>query len=225
LRALTIADSRGLNQRLNIGEERNLAFPAESRYFRFTMRTSLKNNEYLILETRHHWLTLAIPFLVSVALGTLLMIYLPKYWYLNFVLLFYFVLKVYQRRCNLWVVTNLRIVDEEGIFSKYSKESPLDKINNVSFHQSFMGSIFGYGNIEIQTGAEAGATIYHFIQSPHKLRDAITTAQDEYASRGKHGARNATAGFASELEKLFELRQKGVLTEEEYQKRKSKMLE
>jgi uncharacterized membrane protein YdbT with pleckstrin-like domain len=190
------------------------------------MKTSLKNNEHVILETRLHWLTLAFPFLVSVALEALLLIYLPKYWYLDFVLLFYFLLKVYQRRCNLWAVTNLRIVDEEGIFSKYSKESPLDKINNVSFHQSFMGSIFGYGDIEIQTGAEAGATIYHFVQSPGKLRDAITTAQEEYAThRHKPAMQNDKTGFAAELEKLFELRQKGVLSEAEFQKRKSKMLE
>ncbi len=193
------------------------------------MRTSLKNNEHIIIETRLHWLTLAIPFLVSVALGILLVIYLPKYWYLDFVLLFYFLLKVYQRRCNLWAVTNLRIVDEEGVFSKYAKESPLDKINNVSFRQSLMGSIFGYGDIEIQTAAEAGATLYRFVQSPDKLRDAITTAQNEYtANGGKHQApviHNDKLGFAAELEKLFELRQKGVLSEEEYQKRKSKMLE
>jgi len=190
------------------------------------MRTSLKNNEHIILETRHHWLTLVIPFLVSVALEVLLLIYLPKYWYLDFVLLFYFLFKVYQRRCNLWAVTNLRIVDEEGVFSKYSKESPLDKINNVSFRQSFMGSIFGYGDIEIQTGAEAGATIYRFVQRPDELRDAITTAQEEYAAhRNKPVMQNDKTGFATELEKLFELKQKGVLNEEEYEKRKSKMLE
>ncbi len=193
------------------------------------MRTALKNNEHLILETRLHWLTLAIPFLVSVALTILLVIYLPTYWYLDFVFLFYFLLKVYQRRCTLWAVTNLRIVDEEGVFSKYSKESPLDKINNVSFRQSLMGSIFGYGDIEIQTGAEAGATIYRFVQSPNKLRDAITTAQNEYTvNTGKHQAPvnpNDKVGFAAELEKLFELKQKGVLSEEEYQKRKARMLE
>lgn len=190
------------------------------------MQTSLKNNERIILETRHHWLTLAIPFLVCVALEAVLFIYLPKYWYLDFVLLLYFLFKVYQRRCNLWAVTNLRIVDEQGVFSKYSKESPLDKINNVSFHQSLMGSVFGYGDIEIQTGAEAGATIYHFVQSPNKLRDAITTAQEEYAThRNKPAMQNDKTGFAAELEKLFELRQKGILSEEEYQKRKLKMLE
>jgi len=190
------------------------------------MQTSLKSNEHIILETRHHWLTLAIPFLVSVALAILLVIYLPTYWYIGLVFLLYFVFKVYQRRANLWAVTNLRIVDEEGIFSKYSKESPLDKINNVSFRQSLMGSVFGYGDIEIQTGAEAGATIYRFVQRPDRLRDAITSAQEEYGThRGKPVVQNDKVGFAAELEKLFELRQKGVLSEEEYQKRKSKMME
>jgi len=190
------------------------------------MRTPLKNNEHIILETRHHWLTLALPFLISVAVEILLLIYLPTYWYLDFVLPFYFLLKVYQRRYNLWAVTNLRIIDEEGIFSKYAKESPLDKINNVSFRQSWMGSLFGYGDVEIQTGAEAGATVYRFVQGPNRLRDAITTAQEEHgAYRGKPGLQNDRAGFAAELEKLFELRQKGALSEEEYQRRKSKMLE
>jgi len=190
------------------------------------MRTTLKNDEHIILETRLHWLTLAIPFLATAVLTALLLVYLPTYWYIGFIFVSYFIFKVYERRCNLWAVTNLRIIDEEGVLSKYSKESPLDKINNVSSHQSFIGSIFGYGNIEIQTGAEAGATVYRFVASPKKLRDAITTAQDNYATnRGKPIIQNDKTGFASELEKLFELKQKGILTEEEYQKRKSKMLE
>lgn len=190
------------------------------------MRTSLKNNEHIILETRLHWLTLAIPFLVTVILSALLLVYLPNYWYIDFVFILYFLYKIYERRLNLWSVTNLRIIDEEGVFSRYSKESPLDKINNVSSHQSFMGSIFGFGDIEIQTGAEAGATIYRFVASPNKLRDAVTTAQSEYVmSGGKAVPQNDKIGFAAELEKLFELKQKGVLTEEEYQKRKSKMFE
>ena len=187
------------------------------------MRTTLKNNEHIILETRLHWLTVAIPFLATVVLSALLIIYLPKYWYIDFIFILYFIFKVYERRCNLWAVTNLRIVDEEGVFSRYSKESPLDKINNVSSHQSFMGSLFGYGDIEIQTGAEAGATIYRFVANPNRLRNAITTAQGEL--RGNPIIQNDKVGFASELEKLFELKQKGILTEEEYQKRKLKMLE
>ena len=91
--------------------------------------------------------------------------------------------------------------------------------------------MFGYGDIEIQTAAEAGATIYKMVNNPKKLRDAISSAQEEY-NHGKrpspqqvHGIPNDKTGFAAELEKLFELKQKGILTEDEYQKRKAKMLE
>lgn len=197
------------------------------------MKTSLKKDEQIILETRLHWLTLVIPVLITAILTTLLFLYLPNYWYSVFLFLFYLGIKLKQRHNNLWVVTNLRIIDEEGLFSNNTKESPLDKINNVSLHQSFIGSIFGYGDVEIQTAAEAGVTTYSMVNNPTKLRDAISTAQDEYsinhakrlASQQVQTIQDDKVGFATELEKLFELRQKGILSEAEYQKRKSKMLE
>ena len=34
---------------------------------------------------------------------------------------------------------NLRIIDEQGVFSISAKESPLEKINNVTYHQSLTG--------------------------------------------------------------------------------------
>lgn len=161
------------------------------------------------------------------------MLYLPKYWYFISISVLYLGLKLKQRHNNLWAITNLRIVDEEGLFSSNTKESPLDKINNVSLHQSFTGSIFGYGNIEIQTAAEAGATVYRMVDSPKKVRDAISSAQEEYSvnhakrasSQQAPSIKDDKVGFAAELERLFELKQKGVLSEEEYQKRKSRMLD
>ena len=41
-------------------------------------------------------------------------------------------------------------------------------------------SIYGFGDIEIQTAAEMGATTYHKIAKPNELKDWITTAQEEY---------------------------------------------
>jgi uncharacterized membrane protein YdbT with pleckstrin-like domain len=197
------------------------------------MQTSLKKEERIILETRLHWLTLAIPVLVTAILSAVLLLYLPKYWYSIFLFLLYLGLIFRQWHNNLWAVTNLRIVDEEGLFSHNTKESPLDKINNVSLHQSFLGSIFGYGDIEIQTAAESGATVYRMVNNPVGVRDAISTAQEEYevyhakrlASQQVHIIHDDRAGFAAELEKLFDLKKKGILSEEEYQKRKAKMLE
>jgi len=97
-----------------------------------------------------------------------------------FVLTGYFVYKIFDRKFDIWVITNLRIIDESGVFSHNIKESSIDKINNVSFRQSLFGRVFDYGDIQIQTAAEMGATTFKFVSSPKLLKDTITTYQEEY---------------------------------------------
>ena len=151
------------------------------------MRTKLKNNEKVIFKTQHHWVVLVNPFLISLLIfGLFVLLYAVKenggIWILIIVFLSfgYFGYKYFERRFDIWVVTNLRIIDEQGVFSISAKESPLEKINNVTYHQSLTGRILGFGDIEIQTAAEMGATTYHKIAKPNELKDSITTAQEEY---------------------------------------------
>ncbi len=200
------------------------------------MKTQLKKDEKLILETKPHWFTLVVPFLIMLT-GSILGFVIGNYGLLLvLVSVCYFIIKIIQRNNNIWAVTNLRVVDEYGVFSNNAKESPLDKINNVSYTQSFWGKIFVYGNVQIQTAAEIGSTTYFTVQNPRKLKDTITDMQEEYKEYQikKQAAELASAIVAeqqnnkidvsSELEKLYNLRQKGILTEEEYNTRKSKIL-
>lgn len=203
------------------------------------MKTKLKKNETVILETRPHWITLFGPFLVTL-IGSIAIIILQEniYWYIAVILLIgYFIYKLIERNNNLWAVTNLRVIDEYGVLSNNSKESPLDKINNVSYQQSFIGKILGFGNVQIQTAAEIGSTTYVAVQDPKELKDTITHLQEEYkAQQIKTQAtelasaillgqqQNIKIDVAAELEKLHELKQKGILTEEEYSLRKMKIL-
>ena len=98
--------------------------------------------------------------------------------------------------------------------------------------------MFGYGNVQIQTAAEIGSTTYCMVEKPKELKDAITQMQEEYKKtqiliQARELAKAMTMGatkpsntdVAAELEKLFELKQKGILTEDEYAARKKKMLE
>lgn len=122
------------------------------------------------------------------------------------------------------------------MFSNNTKESPLDKINNVSYLQSFWGKIFGYGNVQIQTAAEIGSTTYFAVENPKELKDTITDMQEEYkqhqikkqanelANAIVEGQQNNKTDVATELEKLYELKLKGILTDEEYNNRKTKIL-
>ena len=205
------------------------------------MRTKLKNEEQILLITRQHWIKLLLPFFVwSTAavlliwlagnmgfIGTLVFALYPMYEYINW-------------KNNLWCVTTLRVVDESGFLSRYSKESPLDKINNVEYDQNIWGRIIGFGNVDIQTAAELGETTYELIQNPKLLKDTITQAQEEYkkaqitrqASQLADAISRSTAAavlpshqmIADELQKLFNLYQQGAITQEEYGIQKNRLM-
>jgi uncharacterized membrane protein YdbT with pleckstrin-like domain len=204
------------------------------------MRTVLKQDEKKLLIIRQHWIKLVLPFLVWLIAAVLLIWFAdttgliitlvtalyPMYEYLNW-------------KNNLWCITNLRVVDESGFFGRYSKESPLDKINNVEYDQTIWGRIFGYGNVDIQTAAELGETTYHLIHHPKLLKDTITHAQEEYkktqiskqATQLAEAIAKSTAAIkpsqqmiADELQKLFNLYQQGGITQEEYQVQKEKLM-
>ena len=204
------------------------------------MRTVLKSDEKILLIIRQHWIRLLLPFFAWLV-ATVLLIWLagapgfvtaliaalyPMYEYLSW-------------KNNLWCVTNLRVVDESGFFTRYSKESPLDKINNVEYDQSIIGRIFGYGNVDIQTAAELGETTYELIHHPKLLKDTITHAQEEYKktqinkqatqlaeaiARSKAVAQPSQQLIADELQKLFNLYQQGGITQEEYSVQKNRLL-
>jgi len=151
------------------------------------MRTQLRKEEKILFETRKHWFVLIIPSIITLLLITLsVYIYtksdMIRWWHYAVPVLavFYFLFKYYSWKFDLWVVTSSRVIDEEGVFSIVSKESPIEKINNVSYKQSLIGRMLGFGNVQIQTAAEMGETSYYNISSPQKLKEALSSAQEQY---------------------------------------------
>lgn len=203
------------------------------------MRTALKKDEKLLIIIRQHWIKLVLPFFAWLLIAVAMIAWLHNATALLIVLLtaVYPAIEYINWKYNLWAVTNMRVVDESGFFTRYSKESPLDKINNVEYDQPVWGRIFGYGNVDIQTAAEMGETKYTLIHHPKLLKDTITHAQEEYkraqinnqaAQLAQAIAKSSPAAsqqmVADELHKLFELLQKGAITQEEYVAQKNKLL-
>ena len=206
------------------------------------MRTELKKEEKLLLITRQHWIKLWLPVLAWLVLSTVLLLLIDNAAIALTVILLtaiYPLLEYVNWKYNLWAVTNMRVVDESGFFTRYSKESPLDKINNVEYDQPLMGRIFGFGNVDIQTAAEMGETKYTLIHHPKLLKDTITHAQEEYKKIQISNQANQFAEamartnamvapsqqmIADELQKLFDLLQKGAITQEDYIAQKNKLM-
>jgi uncharacterized membrane protein YdbT with pleckstrin-like domain len=206
------------------------------------MRTQLKKDEQLLLIIRQHWIKLVPSFFAWLVLTVALLVWLPTA--VGFVIILlaaiFPAVEYINWKYNLWGVTNMRVVDESGFFTRYSKESPLDKINNVEYDQPILGRILGYGNVDIQTAAEMGETKYQLIHHPKLLKDTITHAQEEYkkiqissqAAQLAQAIAKSIPGssspspqmIADELHKLFELLQKGAITQEEYVAQKNKLM-
>ncbi len=206
------------------------------------MRTQLKKDEKLLLIIRKHWIQLVPSVLAWLVLTIALLVWMTNY-SIAFVIILataiFPLVEYINWKYNLWAVTNMRVVDESGFFTRYSKESPLDKINNVEYDQPILGRILGYGNVDIQTAAEMGETKYQLIHHPKLLKDTITHAQEEYKkiqissqatqlaeaiAKTNLAAAPSQQMIADELHKLFELLQKGAITQEEYTVQKNKLL-
>lgn len=204
------------------------------------MKTPLKQGEEVVLVTRPHWISLFVPFMIGIVLaivGIVIAVFAGAAWPASLVFFIvgfiYAAYKWFERRKNIWAVTNLRVIDEFGVFTNNAKESPLDKINNVSYTQSFWGRILRFGDVQIQTAAEVGATTYLMVEKPALLKDTITRMQEELKTALMRRQATEMAGsmnqgrresVADEIDKLHDLMVKGVITPDEFNERKNKLL-
>jgi uncharacterized membrane protein YdbT with pleckstrin-like domain len=210
------------------------------------MITTLKKDEELLISIRQHWIRLLPPTIIWLLTSIVLI------WFLNGIGMMmasvFLLIPLYEYvnwRNNLLSITNLRVIDECGFITKYAKERPIDKIINIEYDQSVMGRLMGFGNIEIQTAAENIPVRFKFIQNPGVLKNTITNAQEEFknismVAQANHLAKaiasernlqtpinyapSDAVSIANEIQKLYELYQKGALTIEEYNAQKTKLL-
>jgi len=124
------------------------------------------------------------------------------------------------------VLTNRRMIQQTGIFNKRSMDAPLDKVNNVEHWQTLWGRLLGYGDVEIDTASEHGATRFKDIARPLEFKSAIVGATEAYRSR-RFAPAAAPAGpsGADRLRELKSLLDDGLISQEEFEMKRRKLLE
>lgn len=145
-------------------------------------------------------------------------------------------LVLYPLRKLVWwltsdfVVTSSRVIHREGFIAKRSMEIPLDKINDVRFEQGIFERMVGAGTLVIQSASESGRNEFKFIRHPEEVQRTIYHESEADQTRTVQRATpppSASSGAPStttELERLADLRARGVLTEEEFQAQKARIL-
>jgi uncharacterized membrane protein YdbT with pleckstrin-like domain len=147
---------------------------------------NLLEGERVVYRTRLHWLLFLGPVLFTVV------VLVPAAWFLangswsNYawiplglgllVLLATFI----KRQSSDFAVTNKRVMMKIGVFSTRSVELLLNKIEAIVVNQSFMGRIFGYGDI-VLTGSGGTKEAFSNIQRPLEFRRAVQSVTDTQA--------------------------------------------
>lgn len=186
--------------------------------------------EAVVLCTHRHILTLAGAVFVNiVALAVLFWAayafgeYRP-FWLLILPLA-YLLWRILLRARKLYMITNLRVIRQEGLIGVSSLDASLDKINNVFNEQGIAGRILGYGNVGLETASEKGTIVFHLIPDPQGFKNCVLKQRELYRRfRADDRSQPDPLSIPRLLEDLASLRDRNIITAEEFQEKKKKLL-
>ena len=195
----------------------------------------LNDGEDVILDITPHWSTLAKPVaaLVVVLVATLATVVLTSVGALQLALAAVLLvaagwvgIKVLERRNTNFVVTTDRIVYRSGVIAKHGKEIPLERVNDISFKQSVFERLIGTGDLSIESAGAQSRETFGDIPKPSLVQNEIYRQME--AATNRHAARaagSAPASVPEQIEKLDDLRQRGIITQAEFDAKKQQLLD
>jgi uncharacterized membrane protein YdbT with pleckstrin-like domain len=200
-------------------------------------RRLLVEGEELVLDLRPHWIALVGPIGVAVLALAAWAVVAAKYdgaavlvtlAAALILIVGYSARKAVDWATSHFVLTSDRVLHRSGLVAKHSMEIPLEHINDVRFSQNVVERMINAGTLTIQSASEQGREVFENIRQPEEVQKRIYKIGEENKTRmyqGPSGTQRPLApSVTTELERLADLRAKGILTEEEFQAQKAKVL-
>jgi uncharacterized membrane protein YdbT with pleckstrin-like domain len=154
-------------------------------------RRLLNENEVVILDLRPHWWVLvgsAVLLAISLGLAVAVSIAVSGVAHdpllIASLLLVLFVLARFVRRYARWATTNMvltseRLILRAGVFAKSGREIPLERVNDLTYRQSFFERVIGAGDLLVESGGERGQQVLRMVPNPMRVQQAIYTQMSE----------------------------------------------
>jgi uncharacterized membrane protein YdbT with pleckstrin-like domain len=200
---------------------------------------ALSDGETIVTSFRPHWKLLFIPMLWFLAGLVLIGVALALDWIsgvsLWIVLLgvviaaLWLVVKPFV---NWWttryVLTTERLITRTGLVAKSGVEIPLERITNVNFSASIFERMLGAGDLLIESAGSAGQSEFANIPRPDDFQTLLYKTREQ-RSIELSGTGSPTGEFkphaADSIQKIADLRDEGLITEEEYEEKRKKLLD
>ena len=198
-------------------------------------RKLLLEGEELVIDTRPHWIALVGPVLVTILILAGVIAALVKIDNdtgklivagVGLVLFLAYPVRLFIRWVTShFVVTSQRLVHRVGLIAKGSMEIPLTRITDVRFDQNIFQRLIGAGNLIVESAGERGREVFGDVRRPEDIQRVIYERSQaaDHALRGGAPVEQAPTA-TEELARLADLRDRGALTEEEFQAQKAKLL-
>jgi membrane protein YdbS with pleckstrin-like domain len=147
-----------------------------------------------------------------------------------------------------FVLTSDRVIFREGVIGKKGIEIPLERINTIFFQQRIIERILGLGNLEIESASKDGAQVFEAIRKPSAVQNQIYQQMEVNSNRRfdrvsegigdqlGHMQPSAAPGptppaaaapghsIPEQIEQLSRLRDQGMISPEEYEAKKTELL-
>jgi membrane protein YdbS with pleckstrin-like domain len=205
----------------------------------------IQDGETVALDLRPHWWYFSRNILTGIPLVIILVIVLSNdtgsdavntglRWIVGLVTIAWvgwLVLKYLQWTMTYFVVTSRRVIYRTGVISKRGVEIPLERVNNINFHQRIIDRIIGAGDLDIESAGKDGQTHFDFIRHPdgvqHEIYRQMETRNMPQMRPGPVVAPAPTpaASVPEQIEQLARLRDAGHITAVEYEQKKAQLLE
>jgi uncharacterized membrane protein YdbT with pleckstrin-like domain len=209
----------------------------------------LGKNEQILWRARQHWIVLSANFVINLFIfiviwaiygvaGTLGAGFLGDFLRNNrgialIALLFpivWFGWEFLQWWAEEYLITTSRVVQTEGLVNKHTKDSALEKINDITLNQSVLGRLLGYGDLAIITGSDMGTNMLKRLAKPVEFKKTLLEQKSKLSDgEDLHAPKSAANDGAGDdplqqIAHLDDLRKSGALSDAEYQQAKAKLL-
>ena len=76
-------------------------------------------------------------------------------------------------RAHEYVVTDQRVILNEGVLARFSRSIAIDRIQDLTVYQGLWGRTWGFGDVELESAGREGGEWLHLVPHPQQVRNVI----------------------------------------------------
>jgi len=125
------------------------------------------------------------------------------------------------------IVTSSRVIDRRGILARRGREIPLSALTDISYRQTLFDRCIGAGDVLLESAGKRSQEVFPDLPRPARIHNEIYLQMER--NRGAPASNGPAGGWGvsipSQIEQLDQLRQRGLITDAEFEAKRTELLD